>query len=91
MTKRMTVQIPVRIPEDDAKALDEAVSRGTFGSRSEAVREAIDMLLKELREREIDEAYRRGYGKHPQEESVGEAGLELFAARVAAEDDKRPL
>lgn len=89
--KRMTVQIPARIPEEDAKALDEAVARGAFESRSDAIRQAVDMLLKELREQEIVEAYRRGYGKYPQEEWVGQVGLALFAARVAAEEDKRPL
>ncbi len=82
----MTVQIPVRIPTEDAKALDEAVARGAFESRSDAIRQAVDMLLKELREQEIVEAYRRGYGKYPQEDWIGQVGLALFAELVAEEE-----
>lgn len=90
--KRMTIQIPVRIPEEDAAALDAAVARGAYASRSDAIRQAIDLLLKELREQEIIEAYRRGYGKYPQEEWVGEVGLALLAEFVAEEEKgKDPL
>jgi hypothetical protein len=42
-------------------------------------------VLREEREREIDEAYRRGYGEHPQEDWVGEAGLAGLAAFDRAE------
>jgi Arc/MetJ-type ribon-helix-helix transcriptional regulator len=88
----MTVQIPVRIPERDAQLLDEAVARGRFASRSEALREGLALLLKEEREREIEEAYRRGYEKYPQEERIGQDGLALFAAWVEAEErDEEPL
>lgn len=72
--------------------LDAAVRRGRFTTRSDAVRAGIELLLREEREREIDEAYRRGYGEHPQEEWVGEAGLAAFAAFVVAEEvGKEPL
>ncbi len=84
--KRMTVQIPVRIPAEDAEALDAAVASGAFASRSDAIRQAVDMLLKELREQEIVEAYRRGYGKYPQEERIGQVGLALLAEFVAEEE-----
>jgi len=50
------------------------------------------MLLREERDREIAEAYRRGYEKHPQEDWIGENGLALFAAWVEAEErDQEPL
>lgn len=72
--------------------LDAAVRRGRFATRSEAVRAGIELLLREERDREIDEAYRRGYGEHPQEEWVGEVGLDAFAAFVVAEEaGKEPL
>lgn len=88
----MRVQIPVRIPESDLAALDAAVARGRFPSRSEALRAALRELLREEREREIDEAYRRAYEAHPQEEWVGEVGLAAFAAFVEAEEaGKEPL
>ncbi len=83
----MSVQIPVRIPEEDARRLDEAVARGRFASRSAAFREGLTLLLREEREREIEEAYRRAYSEHPQEERIGHDGLTLFQQRVDAEGD----
>jgi len=82
----------VRIPSEDAKKLDDAVARGRFASRSAALREGLALLLREEKEREIVETYRRGYEKHPQEEWVGELGLALFAAWVESEEaGKEPL
>ncbi len=50
------------------------------------------MLLREERDREIAEGYRRGYEKYPQEDWIGENGLALFAAWVEAEErDQEPL
>ena len=82
----MTIQIPVRIPDEDLAELDAAIARGSFPNRSAALRAGLDLLLREERERAIDEAYRRGYGAHPQEDWIGEAGLSLFAALVKAEE-----
>ena len=90
MTKRMTVQIPVRITSEDAEALDAAVASGAFGSRSEAIREAIEMLLKRLRDDEIAEEYRRAYTEHPQEEWIGEIGTWALNEIVAAEKRRAP-
>ena len=88
----MTVQIPVRIPERDAELLDEAVARGRFASRSEALREGLALLLREEREREIEESYRRGYEKYPQEDWVGEVGIALLSALIEVEErGKEPL
>jgi Arc/MetJ-type ribon-helix-helix transcriptional regulator len=66
-------------------ALDELVEAGEFRNRSEVLRAALTGLLRERREREIEDAYRRGYGKYPQEEWIGRDGLALFAAWDAAE------
>jgi Arc/MetJ-type ribon-helix-helix transcriptional regulator len=88
----MTVQIPVRIPEEDARKLDEAVARGRFASRSEALREGLARILREEREREIEEAYRRAYERYPQEDWVGEIGLWALTQIVATEESgKDPL
>jgi Arc/MetJ-type ribon-helix-helix transcriptional regulator len=88
----MSVQIPLRIPEQDLRRLDEAIARGRFTNRSSALRAALELLLRTEREREIDDAYRTGYSAHPQEEWVGDAGLAAFAAFVAAEEkDAKPL
>ncbi|MBA3366976.1 MAG: hypothetical protein H0U03_14545 [Actinobacteria bacterium] len=67
-------------------ALDEAIAGGRFTSRAAALREGLDRLLDEERNRRIDEAYRRGYLASPQEEWVGSSGLASFAAFVAAEE-----
>jgi Arc/MetJ-type ribon-helix-helix transcriptional regulator len=81
----MTVQVPVRLTEEDVSALDRMVASGRFANRSEALRVALARLLLDERERQIDDAYRRGYGEHPQEAWVGEAGLAAFMAFDRAE------
>lgn len=85
----MSVQIPVRIPEEDARRLDEAVASGRFASRSDALREGLARVFREESEREIAEQYRRGYGKHPQEDWIGDVGLWALTQIVAAEEAGR--
>ncbi len=80
----MTVQVPVRLTEKDLAALDSVVASGRFASRSEALRAGLERVLSEEREREIDEAYRRGYAAE-QEEWVGLVGLAGLAAFDQAE------
>ena len=88
----MSIQIAIRIPEEDLKALDDAVSRGSFASRAAAVRAALEALLRDERRRRIEEADLRGYGDAPQGEWVGEVGLAAFAGLVEAEErDEDPL
>ena len=84
----MSQQIAVRIPDDELSALDTAIARGRFPNRAAAVRKGLELLLREERESEIEDAYRRGYGAHPQEAWVGEAGIAAFAALVAAEESR---
>ena len=79
----MTVQIPVRIPEEDAERLDAIVASGRYASRSDALRQGLDRILCEERDREILESYRRGYAEHPQEESG--TGIWAFAQFVERE------
>jgi Arc/MetJ-type ribon-helix-helix transcriptional regulator len=81
----MTVQVPVRLTEQDVALLDAMIADGRFANRSEALRAGLTRLLREDREREIEEAYAKGYGQHPQEEWIGRAGLAAFAAFVEAE------
>jgi Arc/MetJ-type ribon-helix-helix transcriptional regulator len=76
----MTIQVPVRLTEKDVAALDAVVASGRFTSRSDALRAGLERVLSDEREREIDAAYRRGYGETPQEEWVGEIGLAGLAA-----------
>jgi Arc/MetJ-type ribon-helix-helix transcriptional regulator len=81
----MTIQVPVRLTESDLAALDAAIEAGRFESRSAALRAGLARVLHDEREREIDDAYRRGYGAHPQEEWSGEVGLAALAAFDRAE------
>jgi Arc/MetJ-type ribon-helix-helix transcriptional regulator len=76
----MTVQVPVRLTETDVAALDAVVASGRFANRSEALRAGLERVLREARERELEAAYRRGYGEAPQEEWVAEVGLAGLAA-----------
>ena len=81
----MTKQVPVRLTDEDLAAVDQAVASGRFASRSDALRAGLKAILREEREREIEEAYRRGYGEHPQEEWIGQAGLAALEAWHRAE------
>jgi hypothetical protein len=50
------------------------------------------MLLREERDREIAEEYRRAYEKYPQEDWIGEVGLWALTQFVAAEEEgQEPL
>jgi Arc/MetJ-type ribon-helix-helix transcriptional regulator len=81
----MTTQVPVRLTESDLAALDAAVASGRFANRSEALRAGLELILREERERAIDEAYARGYVEHPQEDWVADLGLAGLAAFHQAE------
>lgn len=83
MLRGMSVQIAVRLADDDLKRLDAAIARGIFPSRAAAVRAGLASLLAEEREAQIGEAYRRAYANDPQEGWIGEAGLRLGAALLA--------
>jgi Arc/MetJ-type ribon-helix-helix transcriptional regulator len=61
--------------ESDLAALDNLINEGRFASRSEALRVGLARLVHDERERAIEDAYRRGYGEHPQEEWIGQVGL----------------
>lgn len=79
----MTIQIPIRIPEADAKRLDAIVASGRYASRSDALRQGLERILREERDREIVESYRRASAEHPQEES--EIGIWAFTQFVERE------
>jgi Arc/MetJ-type ribon-helix-helix transcriptional regulator len=81
----MTTQVPVRLTDSDLAALDAAIARGRFANRSEALREGLERVLYEERQREIDETYAAAYAKRPQAEWVGELGLAGLAAFDKAE------
>lgn len=75
----MASQIAIRIPEDQLRALDEAVERGQFKSRADGVRRALGDLLAELRERQIAREYREAYARQPQDPEIGRVGAKLLS------------
>jgi Arc/MetJ-type ribon-helix-helix transcriptional regulator len=76
----MTIQVPVRLTEEDVAALDAAIARGAYRNRSEALRAGLERVLADEHERELAEEYARGYGEHPQEDWIPELGLAGLAA-----------
>jgi Arc/MetJ-type ribon-helix-helix transcriptional regulator len=84
------VQIAIRLAEEDLKRLDTAVAAGRFPTRAAAVRAGVDRLLRDERDREIAEQYRRAYSAHPQDEEDGRAGAALMATVVAQEESDGP-
>lgn len=84
----MTQQIAIRIPDDQLRALDNAVEAGSFESRADGVRQALTRLLGELREQEIAEEYRQAYTRYPEDPAVGEAGAKLMAEAFKREEGR---
>ena len=60
----VVMQIAVVLPDEQVSELDRLVPE-TFQSRAEAVRVAVDELLRERRAAAIDAAYERGYQAIP--------------------------
>jgi Arc/MetJ-type ribon-helix-helix transcriptional regulator len=83
----MAVQIAVRLPDDLLTELDHVVATGRAHSRAEAVRNAVELLVRVEREREIADEYARAYGAEPQEDWIGQAGLALGAKLLESEPE----
>jgi Arc/MetJ-type ribon-helix-helix transcriptional regulator len=65
----MTIQIAVRLPDQLVLGLDRMVERGRFPNRTDAIRAAVERLVVEDREAELDEAIVAGYRAMPDEEN----------------------
>jgi Arc/MetJ-type ribon-helix-helix transcriptional regulator len=83
MLTGMSQQIAVRVEDEDLAALDAAVAAGRYPSRAAAVRAGIGELVREQRDREIAEEYRRAYSEHPQEPWFAEASAQIAGERLA--------
>ena len=60
--------ITVRMPEDRVARIDALVQAESYESRASFIVEAIDRLVRELEEREIDRRIVEGYTRFPQTE-----------------------
>ena len=69
----MTTQLAIRLPDALLAELDWLVVRCEYSNRTEAMRTAIEAMVRIERSREIDEQYIAAYAKYPQteEELVG--------------------
>lgn len=83
MLTGMSQQIAIRLHDEDLAALDAAVAAGRYPSRAAAVRAGIGELVREQRDREIAEEYRRAYSEHPQEPWFAEASALLAGEQLA--------
>ena len=59
------------------------MAAGRYPSRAAAVRAGISGLIREQRDREIAEEYRRAYSGHPQEPWFAEASAQVAGERLA--------
>jgi Arc/MetJ-type ribon-helix-helix transcriptional regulator len=64
----MSKMITVRMPEDRVARIDALVQSESYESRASFIVAAIDRLVRELEEREIDRAIVEGYTRFPQTE-----------------------
>ena len=62
----MTKQIAVKLPGHLLDAIDALVSAGRFESRSDAVRDGLEGLVRADQRRQIDDAFRRGFTEFPE-------------------------
>ncbi len=71
----MSTQLAIRLPDDLLAELDWLVVRCRYSNRTEAMRTAIEQMIRTERSREIDEQYIAAYTKWPQ--TAGElAGID---------------
>ena len=62
----MSTQLAIRLPDDLLAELDWLVVRCEYANRTEAMRTAIEAMIRAERSREIDEQYIAAYTKYPQ-------------------------
>lgn len=62
----MTTQIALKLPDALAAALDELVERGVYPNRSQAVRVAVEALVRRSAAERIDAAFAEGFTRHPE-------------------------
>jgi Arc/MetJ-type ribon-helix-helix transcriptional regulator len=82
MLTAVSTRIAVELSDRELERLDDAVARGRFESREAAVRAALRSVFALPSEDQIADAYRRAYGAVPEDERLGEVGLQLAAERL---------
>ena len=67
-TSCMSKMITVRMPEEGVARIDALIEGGAYPTRASFIVEAINRLVEELEEREIDRRIVEGYTRLPQTE-----------------------
>ena len=81
MTKKV-IQVPV--DEGLLKDLDN-LSQKQRKSRSELIRQACQIYLRQVKQEEMDRLYRQGYEKIPEETELGEAQVTVAGEIMSRE------
>ena len=77
--------ITLRVSEQRLERLDAAIENGGFASRAAALNAALDRVLAETEERQIDRAIVEGYTRAPQTEADDAAARAAGRRSIAAE------
>lgn len=77
--------VAVRLPDEVVRALDRLVRDGSFATRTEAIRSALDELLRTHQEAALDRAIAEGYRSMPQSDE--EVSLATVATRALIEEE----
>jgi Arc/MetJ-type ribon-helix-helix transcriptional regulator len=81
----MSEQIAVRIPDELAESLEKLVSSGTFETKAEAIRAALDRLVEAERRRRVGELVADGYRRIPQGHDDVEAARQAAIRSIEEE------
>ncbi len=84
-TFRMSKMITVRMPDERVARIDELVRAESYESRASFIVEAINRLVEELEEREIDRQIVAGYTRLPQTEDEQRWAEEAGRRSIAEE------
>ena len=75
----MPTQLAIRLPDETLAGLDWLIVRCHFSNRTEAMRSAIEAMIKIERSRQIDEQYIEAYTRVPQtDEELAHLGMQSF-------------
>jgi Arc/MetJ-type ribon-helix-helix transcriptional regulator len=81
----MSKMITVRMPEDSVARIDELVRAESYESRASFIVDAINRLVEELEERQIDRKIVEGYTRFPQTEEERRWAEESALRSIAEE------
>jgi len=75
----MPTQLAIRLPDETLAGLDWLVVRCQYSNRTEAMRSAIEAMIKIERSRQIDEQYIEAYTRVPQtDDELAHLGMQSF-------------